>query len=483
MRLISFFHRTGIGMADVPAFGGAVGLRARVPGCLRPIVLACGLVCGLVCAPTVRGQGAAAPAKAASAPAPEPVTIEADQLGGTSGVSARAQGKVLVRRGGLTLRADEVDYQLRTTEARARGEVSIDSPASTLSGPELTLRLDRFEGTFLRPRYYFKQNGAGGEAERFEFVDRERSVVTGASYSSCRREDYPADDPLPWELKTRRVSLDFANNEGIAEGAVLRFYGVPILGAPVMSFPLSDDRKTGWLPPRLEFDTRAGFGVSAPWYWNIAPNHDATLTPILATKRGAGLAAEFRYLQPGFGGTLNAHDHPNDRVVARERWSLLWQHLGEPTRNTDLQAALATGIRRRLLEGLPRPAGDGDAAPVVVQCAGALALRPRLRAHHGLRRCAAVAGAAGHQCADRAAPYQRAPRMGVRGDGELPDLAGLAVSVAGRGQPLHAHRHRQDPWHAGARASRRGAAVWRFGLHLHTTVSACTPPPTTPTAP
>jgi LPS-assembly protein len=129
-------------------------------------------------------------------------------------------------------------------------------------------------------------------------------------------------------LKTDRVQLDFDRNEGIAEGAVLRFMDVPILALPTLSFPLGDGRKSGWLPPTLDFDTRSGLSVAVPYYWNIAPNRDATFTPTLITRRGAGLGSEFRYLEDGYRGQVQADVLPNDRVAGRSRWAVWGEHDG-----------------------------------------------------------------------------------------------------------------------------------------------------------
>ncbi len=124
------------------------------------------------------------------------------------------------------------------------------------------LRLQTFEGRFVKPTYHFGRTQAGGHAERVEFLGEQRAIAHGATYSSCR-----VDDELDaegryvnpaWELRTRRLRMDFAANEGIAEGAVLRFYGVPILAAPVLSFPLTDARKSGWLPPSIAIDSNSG---------------------------------------------------------------------------------------------------------------------------------------------------------------------------------------------------------------------------------
>ena len=101
-----------------------------------------------------------------------------------------------------------------------------------------------------------------------------------------------------WLLSADSVKLDFEANEGVAEGAVLRFLGVPILAAPSLSFPLTDARKSGWLPPIMGLDSESGFVAAVPYYWNIAPNRDATITPIMRTSRGPGVDGEFRYLEP-----------------------------------------------------------------------------------------------------------------------------------------------------------------------------------------
>jgi LPS-assembly protein len=109
---------------------------------------------------------------------------------------------------------------------------------------------------------------------------------------------------------------------------VLRFQGLPILALPGLSFPLSEARKSGWLPPSINTDNRSGLELAVPWYWNIAPQRDATLTPRLITRRGLGLDTEFRYLEPRDEGAVNLDWLPYDRLNGRSREGLHWQHLG-----------------------------------------------------------------------------------------------------------------------------------------------------------
>jgi LPS-assembly protein len=215
-----------------------------------------------------------------------PIYLQAQEVRGRPDLETVAEGNVEFRRGGMLIRADRLTYEQPDDLAIARGNVRISRDGNLYTGPELQLKIQRFEGFALQPTYYFAKTGAGGRAERIDFLDEQRSIATGATYTSC-----PADGSgtPAWLLSTDRVSLDFATNEGVADGAVLRFLGVPILAGPRLSFPLSDERKSGWLPPNFGLDSKSGIQLAVPYYWDIAPNRDATFTPQISTRRGVGL--------------------------------------------------------------------------------------------------------------------------------------------------------------------------------------------------
>ena len=254
------------------------------------------------------------------------VTLQADRVSGRPDLDFEAEGQVQLQRGSLTIRTDRLTYDTAQDRARARGNVQvISAEGDRFSGPELDLRLQRFEGFFLRPEYYFARTGAGGRAERIDFLDSQRARLTNATYTSCTVD---GGGTPAWLLSADRVRLDFEANEGIAEGAVLRFLGLPILAAPVLSFPLSDARKSGWLPPSINLDNKSGLEVAVPYYWNIAPQRDATLTPAIYSRRGVGLDSELRYLEPRHRGELQAHWLPSDRVFDASRYALQWRQNG-----------------------------------------------------------------------------------------------------------------------------------------------------------
>jgi LPS-assembly protein len=237
-----------------------------------------------------------------------------------------AEGRVQAQKGRIKLFTERLEYDSVADRVRARGNVRIETAAGDrFSGSELLLTLDRFEGSFTLPEYWFARTQAGGRAQRIDFLDEQRSLITSGDYTSCPRDG--SGGPA-WLLSTDRVKLDFEANEGIAEGAVLRFMGVPILGAPVMSFPLTDARKSGWLPPSINLDSKSGLEIAAPWYWNIAAQRDATFAPIVYSKRGLGVEGEFRYLEPRHRGEIQLHWLPRDRVAADARGGVQWRQSG-----------------------------------------------------------------------------------------------------------------------------------------------------------
>ena len=247
-------------------------------------------------------------------------------------------------------------------------------------------------------------------AERIDFLDEQRAVATGATYTSCparrlRRPGLGAVEPT-------RVEMDFEANEGVAESAVLRFYGVPILAAPVLSFPLTDERKSGWLPPSVNLDSKSGLQVSVPYYWNIAPNRDATLTP-----DGSAPSAASAWTPSSATSSRATTARSTATCCPTTAWPGAratrcdLTHDGQlPQRRHASALRAAARLRRRLLEGLPARRAEPDAAPAAdrdLQRAAAplAATGPATRACRAGRCCRTRASA--HRGAVRARAADR----------------------------------------------------------------------------
>lgn len=256
-----------------------------------------------------------------------PSFLSGDRVEGQTDVQTVLEGHAMLRRGDLSVRADRLEYYQPDDLAKARGNVRVNRAGNVYEGPAMELRLDAFEGFFTEPSYTFLQNQAHGEASRIDFIDDKRAVIHNASFTTCKRQPGPSWMP-DWILRATSIRLDNEADVGQAEGAVLRFKDVPILPFPSISFPLSDKRKSGFLPPTIGLDNVNGLELTQPYYWNIAPNRDATLYPTLMTKRGVDLGGEFRYLEANYNGQLRLDYMPDDKLRDRTRWGAALLHTG-----------------------------------------------------------------------------------------------------------------------------------------------------------
>jgi LPS-assembly protein len=254
-----------------------------------------------------------------------PLFVRADELRGRPDLDVEAIGNVELRRSDLRVRADRLSYDQVNDVVRATGNVRVSHQGNAYAGPHAELKLASFVGFVVEPTFVIGKTGAGGTAQRLDFLDRDRAIAAAATYTSC-----PADGSggPAWLLSADRIALDFETKEGVAEGAVLRFLGVPLLGLPTVSFPLAEARKSGWLPPIVGLNSGSGLVAAVPYYWNIAPNRDATITPIARTRRGPGVDAEFRYLEPDYAGKLRLDLLPYDRQTSSTRYALNFAHEG-----------------------------------------------------------------------------------------------------------------------------------------------------------
>jgi LPS-assembly protein len=129
-------------------------------------------------------------------------------------------------------------------------------------------------------------------------------------------------------LRAASIELDNVEEVGVAHGAYLDFKGVTILPVPAISFPLTEKRKSGLLPATAGYDNLSGTTLALPYYWNIAPNRDAVITPTVMTARGADLGVTYRYLGASYSGRVFADYMANDKLRDSDRWGLVISHNG-----------------------------------------------------------------------------------------------------------------------------------------------------------
>ncbi|CAB3728163.1 LPS-assembly protein LptD [Paraburkholderia phenoliruptrix] len=255
-------------------------------------------------------------------PGQKPATfVLGDSTNGTTDQDLAVKGAAEVRRNTVVIKSDALHYDQDSDMADAYGQVRLNNNGTTFAGPEAHMRVDSSEGFMTAPKYHFNVTGGSGSAERVDLLDNERSVFTKGTYTACACTDNPA-----WYIKGSEFDFDTGADEGVAYNSVLFFQGVPVFASPWLSFPLSGERRSGILPPTFSLSSTNGFELSVPYYFNIAPNRDLTLTPRLISKRGVQLQAAFRYLSPTYSGSITGEFLPNDRLTKTNRYALYIQH-------------------------------------------------------------------------------------------------------------------------------------------------------------
>ncbi|KWT82612.1 MULTISPECIES: LPS-assembly protein LptD [unclassified Variovorax] len=254
-----------------------------------------------------------------------PTFVDGDRMSGRTDLETVVEGNASLRRGDTVIHADRLEYYQPEDLAKASGNVRVNQAGNVYEGPHLELKLETFEGFFNKVHYRFLASGGEGDAERIDFVDSNVSVARQGTYTTCRREDYPGWMPA-WVLSAATLTTDTEENIGVATDARMSFMGITTPPFPSLSFPLSNDRKSGFLPPTVGVSSVNGVDITVPYYWNIAPNRDATFYPEIMGKRGVNLGSEFRYLERDYSGDVRVDYMPTDSLRNRKRWGIWTNH-------------------------------------------------------------------------------------------------------------------------------------------------------------
>jgi LPS-assembly protein len=303
------------------------------------------------------------------------IIIDGDKLELHLDRKMRAIGNAEIHRGKQTAYGDIIEYNVQNDELHVTGNARVEVGDAKLSGPELRMRLsesigemrdasiimhksasksgsqdddalvftndignqqneqlryqnrasshlnDRMEtNRYGEMQLSSKPSTVRGNAEHIYFEGEDKKRLTGARYTTC---EVGVDD---WYIKASEIKLDDYTSSGTATNARVEFKGVPLLYTPWIEFSFNNQRKTGLLAPTMGTTSRSGFEVLTPFYWNIAPNKDATLGLRALSKRGVQLQGEFRYMEENFSGTDNIEYLPSDTLTNETRYFANLKH-------------------------------------------------------------------------------------------------------------------------------------------------------------
>jgi len=235
-----------------------------------------------------------------------PIQITADKAEVSKDKLSTFTGNVLILQGSQELDADTVVYDRQTERVEATGNVRYEKEGIMVEGERATLYTKTDTGEFHNTNYRVADRHARGEAEVLIKEGPTVSRLKNATYTTCN----PGDND--WYAKATRIKLDHAEGVGTAQHVTVRFKHVPIFYSPYMTFPLDDRRKSGFLTPSFGTSRENGTDIIVPYYWNIAPDRDATVTLRNMTARGPQLKGEFRYLARSQHGQVDLEHLPDD---------------------------------------------------------------------------------------------------------------------------------------------------------------------------
>ncbi|MBJ8796199.1 MULTISPECIES: LPS assembly protein LptD [Citrobacter] len=269
-----------------------------------------------------------------------PVTINADNAKGNYPDDAVFTGNVDIAQGNSRLQADEVQLHQKQAEGQpepvrtvdALGNVHYDDNQVILKGPKGWSNLNTKDTNIWEGDYQMVGRQGRGKADLMKQRGENRyTILENGSFTSC----LPGSDT--WSVVGSEVIHD--REEQVAEiwNARFKLGPVPVFYSPYLQLPVGDKRRSGFLIPNAKYSTNNYFEFYLPYYWNIAPNMDATITPHYMHRRGGIMwENEFRYLTQAGAGLMEFDYLNSDKVYEDEhpkddnsrRWLFYWQHAG-----------------------------------------------------------------------------------------------------------------------------------------------------------
>jgi LPS-assembly protein len=272
--------------------------------------------------PVTASPGAAQPAAAAAASAGAESAPQAAGVGqinivsdeATLGVDGNAtlKGNVEARQGERQIRADQVEYDSKSGSMRSDGHIDYSDPLVHVTGAAGSYSAAA-GAEFRDAQFELRQRAARGAAQELALTPAGQIRLRGVTFTTCPLHDES------WHIRANNIVLDTHDKIGSGRDGRVDFMGVPLMYMPWLSFPLSSERKSGFLFPSIGNTSINGVQLAVPYYWNIAPNADFTFQPVLYSKAGIDLGGDLRFLTENQRGELDWNYLPYDKAYGASR--------------------------------------------------------------------------------------------------------------------------------------------------------------------
>ena len=244
------------------------------------------------------------------------ILIEADSLENMIDRKLKATGNATLIKSDQKIKADLIEYDQISEELYARGNVVLDTSTSHIEGAELEYSLNSQTGSIPNASFSTQIDDSGsifnntlrGTASLIFIEGEDKKSGENFKVTTCEANQ---DD---WYIKASEAEINQKSQRLVAKDVQLEFFGWPVLYSPYANFSFNDQRKSGFLVPSFGSTSKSGSELSTPYYFNLSPNSDATITPRYFGKRGMQVAGEYRYLETNYFGSANIEYMPNDNA-------------------------------------------------------------------------------------------------------------------------------------------------------------------------
>ena len=240
-----------------------------------------------------------------------------ESIRGSVGEGFDFPGEVFLCMGNHRLNVQTARFDQRENRFEFSGNVAYSGDSVQVRAKDALLDLNRDLLRFGSAEYAVRDSLVRGSAAEI-LLDGQQDQVSleDVIYTSC----------LPgrnhWELRAGSIQMEQETGFGRAQRISLKILDVPILYLPSISFSALGRRKSGFLVPEIGSSSRRGLELEAPWYWNIAPNMDATFTPRYLSRLGFFAGADYRFLTRNSTGRIKAGYLPQDKLRDRSRFDV-----------------------------------------------------------------------------------------------------------------------------------------------------------------
>ena len=318
------------------------------------------------------------------------------------------RGNVVIEESGRQIKSNLAEFESQSRQALLRGDVRYREPNLLMTADAMSADLNNKIAIANEARFVMHDQHMRGDAEAMTRFGDQRVEAEDTLITYCE----PGNND--WGI--RAAQMELYPQEGYGEAWNTRFEvaGVPVFYLPYFYWPLNDTRRTGLLYPSLSSSEQDGYDLSLPYYFNIAPNIDDTLTTRIIEQRGVLFENEARYLNHFSMNTLNTSWLPDDDLQGSERWLIDFNHTGTPAPNW------SSDVR------FTRVSDDtyfDDLTPVTLAVPAADVLSQRAQVAYSGNSWSASALVNDYQILDSSTSYKRMPQLNFNTNQNLNETA------------------------------------------------------------